>query len=518
MSDHNTNPDAIAKKTTESVALSNNVSPPTSESQPNTPPKNPQHMHPDLLGGAQGGSRRPPPSNESSSRTPVPEKPQDRGAPFLRRPIVQFSILGSLAASVWGIVNLLFSPTVGSGDFGRQALGGLLSSPFYFVREILVVNVALVSFWGFRKWRAKGEYEQISDGEHVLPEPIALRIATDRIISSHHFLRVLRDTLPRSSRPEDAALSHVPYILGRLNNAHERAEKDAGRFLGITIVVGLIFSIVISYYGYILVNDDGAGIGRKTAQLQETSEDLADGLLKIQPSLLRRKDADEIKASIRKLLETHPTQEHLSLHEEIKDELKTIDTRFESSANDVQILALEFERLAVHPEHPNFAPLENEYTTAYSETESKVRKWTDAFSESQSRVSRQIAAIDSLIPDIRKSLDAPSESKVPELIKRALVGLIVASFFLALLRYAAGLYGNARQRRDALVEREVEVRRFCVALLAASGDEATNRIVEEFTNKQAHASKMPMTMLHETASQNSEIIKELLSILGKKIN
>jgi hypothetical protein len=80
------------------------------------------------------------------------------------------------------------------------------------------------------------------------------------------------------------------------------------------------------------------------------------------------------------------------------------------------------------------------------------------------------------VPDFSRQLDdlrqkiSASESRVPDLIKRIAVGLLVVSFMVAVLRYSTKLYQYHLDQVMAASREEVVTRRFYVAIKEAGAE------------------------------------------------
>ena len=81
----------------------------------------------------------------------------------------------------------------------------------------------------------------------------------ESIFDSDEFLTTLRSTLPVGLADSKRAADFIPFLLNSIDERRRRASKEAALFLGTTIATAFIFSGVVVYFGYILVNEASAG-------------------------------------------------------------------------------------------------------------------------------------------------------------------------------------------------------------------------------------------------------------------
>lgn len=103
--------------------------------------------------------------------------------------------------------------------------------------------------------------------------------------------------------------------------------------------------------------------------------------------------------------------------------------------------------------------------------------------------------------------------------KRLAVGLVVATFFLAILRYFSNLYLRHHEHELKAVYDDDLVRRFCVAYKSSADNDDQRRAVlttfisgvKNESSNSKHDSSNPIT------KQELDVFKELLAALSKKL-
>ncbi|CCN35039.1 conserved hypothetical protein [Vibrio nigripulchritudo AM115] len=102
-----------------------------------------------------------------------------------------------------------------------------------------------------------------------------------------------------------------------------------------------------------------------------------------------------------------------------------------------------------------------------------------------------------------------------DLIKRLSISLIVATFFIAILRYLSNLYRSHYAELIKTEEQDMFIRKFYVAYKGSSDDNSSkDKIVEAFLSKDHDLHGNNSSRL---GSEEVGIIGELLKSIGRKI-
>jgi hypothetical protein len=145
----------------------------------------------------------------------------------------------------------------------------------------------------------------------------------------------------------------------------------------------------------------------------------------------------------------------------------------------------------------------------------------DAAAAEQDETVRQVSG---LLPNLRSSIDnanralATPENRIAELIKRLGLGIVVSTFFLAILRYLGNLYRARYEQVVAADKGDFMVRRFYVALKnSTAGGEQRNAVLTGFMTGSPSLVAAEPDGADDTSKQSLELIKELLAALTKKL-
>jgi len=425
------------------------------------------------------------------------------------RPLVRYVAVGILVSAAY---SLLGFPGMGLPLF--FPLRALLVEPLVFVQTSIVMYFVLWTFWGGRR-RAD------ADGNIGIPPPPereVLATAVRSLLDSEHFLTALRDALPGSEAGGQAHLAQVPYILKTINDRREVAQRETRRFLALTVGAGCVFASVVIYYGYILVNETAAGFPAAISDLRTATEEVRVALATKGQAIPERPDAKAAMDALARLDQT--VTEKFPWSDELQSKVREAGSR---QAGPSALLELD-KFLTAHATDVTAVTGSaadpdglGEAIARYVSAAAEVGKLAETVSREQAEVSARLDRVDAVA---KRAADSASEgpSRIAELVKRVTVGFVVSSFLLAILRYLAGLYREARALVSDLVEQELKVRRVCVALASTSEGPVRDGIVRRFAAGAGAASgPMAEEALKEAAERDKELLKELIQVLGKKL-
>src|SRR5207302_2558168 len=91
--------------------------------------------------------------------------------------------------------------------------------------------------------------------------------------------------LPKGKEDKDYGFDFIPYMLHSIDERRKRFDRSSKVFLSLTIVLGLVFSSVLVYFGYILINEAAAGPPRILANLEDETKSIKLELQSIIPRL-----------------------------------------------------------------------------------------------------------------------------------------------------------------------------------------------------------------------------------------
>lgn len=425
---------------------------------------------------------------------------------ILRRKNKRFAALITLLLLMYGAAQLLQ---------GFITVGGRV--PYYYFAwplsflsiSISLITAILIAFRLFASYIFSGFNSEKSSDYSV---PTVLRDSISRILDSENFLTALRSTLPKGKEDERFGFDYIPFMLDSIDQRRKRAVRSARFFLLATTGSALLFSGVVMYFGYILVNEASAGTAKSLTDIKTSMESASEALHAIIPSYYNNpKFRQDVAPSLERL-------EQLESGEKNKQVRDKIVAAINDAKRTGDFTALRATLAQSASEASNGGIQEKTYSTALEDANSKIANFMDTQSAAIPELSSRVEELKQLIPKAEDTLNKP-ENRVPEIIKRLALGLVIATFFLALLRYMGGLYRTRYQQVLAAESDDFMVRRFYVAFKSSiPSDEQRKTVLSSFmatpnlTN--GFSSKEP---LGDTTKQEYEILKELLGALSKKL-
>lgn len=162
--------------------------------------------------------------------------------------------------------------------------------------------------------------------------------------------------------------------------------------------------------------------------------------------------------------------------------------------------------------------VESAYANAVRSATNKLSAFLTSQSAALGQLPDRTNELRDLIAKAQDSLSKP-ENRTPELIKRLALGVVISTFFLALLRYLGNLY-RARYLQVMQAERDdFLVRRFYVALKSSVNDDQQRRTVlsDFMAIPDEHGGIDDKLDPNDSSKQEFEIVRELVKALSKKL-
>lgn len=386
----------------------------------------------------------------------------------------------------------------------------VFAAPFF-----LVSNVAVIIIGGLFISRFYSRHILSGLGSQVIPNyssPAVLRDAVSKILDSEHFLTALRSSLPRMKDDERFGLDFVPYMLNSIDERRRRAAKSARFFLLTTLFSALLFSGVVIYFGYILVNEASAGTPKTLAEIRDSLESASAALRITIPNYY---DNRRFQQEVTPLLERLVRLDAGEKNKQVQGKVETIISEAKRTHN----FALLSRNLSqAQSEVSSDGIQEKAYSTALEAAVSGVSNFINAQSIAIPELAERVQELRVLIPKAEDSLNKP-ENRIPEIIKRLALGLAIATFFLALLRYMGNLYRTRYQQVLAAESDDFLVRRFYIGYKSSMhSDEQRKAVLSAFigtSNLSSGADSKDTSA--DGSRQEYELLKELLAALSKKL-
>ena len=341
--------------------------------------------------------------------------------------------------------------------------------------------------------------------------PALLREAVTNILDSDKFLTALRSTLPKGEEDKRHGLDFIPYILSSIDERRERALKSARYFLLATAASALIFSGVVMYFGYILVNEASAGSAKHLSDIKSAMDSTSSALNTLLPSYYNN---PVFKRDVAPRLETLERTDAGPRNQETRGKVAAVIAEARRTGD---FASLSSALTAARAEVAEESPQDKTYRDALTLARDSLSAFVNAQAVAVPELSSRIEELRRLLPKAEEALGKP-ENRIPEIIKRLALGIVIATFFLALLRYMGGLYRIRYQQVVAAEHDDFMVRRFYIAFKgSAPSDEQRKTILSTFMTAASVSAGADGKDSPGDGGKEYEILKELLGALSKKL-
>jgi len=423
---------------------------------------------------------------------------------FLRKRKKPFAALIVFLSSLYAVLYSVTALFLRSYEFYA------ISAPVAVVREVLSIIIGLLlAFRFFSRYIFSG-INRSNGPDYSAPD--VLRDTVSKILDSENLLTALRSTLPTGKDDEKFGFDYIPFMLSANDERRKRAQRSARFFLVATTLSALIFSAVVMYFGYILVNEASAGTAKTLADIKTSTESTSEAIHSIIPSYYNNQEFQKnVAPSLDKLEKLEPGDKN----NQTKDKIISAINEAKRTADFVSLSSV---LRQAKSEVSKQSELEKVYSATLADASNALLAFLSAQAVAVPELNSRIKELNVLIPKIQDDLNKP-ENRLPEIIKRLALGLVIATFFLALLRYMGTLYRTRYQQVLAAENDDFMVRRFYVAFKSSGANDEQRRAV--LSSFMAGQNAPPVTDASESADgtkQEYEILKELLGALTKKIN
>ena len=424
---------------------------------------------------------------------------------ILRRKNKKFASIAILLVGIYLQVEvLLFFVFDRLAPFERSGALGLIRVPLYFLTAVTSTVFAIL--FAFRKF---GTYIFPREKAIDYSDPATLLDAVSGILDSGHFLTALRTTLPAGKDDQQFGLDYIPFMLHTIDERRNRAVRSARLFLLATIAAASVFSVVVVYFGNLLVNEASGGTARAVVDLKSTASSIENSLRILIPKYYEnQKFQTEVVPSLEKLTQLEPGAKNREIQSSIAASLNQAKT-------DGDFGTLHNSLIQVGSKVSKDGPQERGYAAAVEDAVGRMAKFRSAQSSAMPDVVASTGLLRATISKVEDPLNKP-ENHTPELIKRLGLGLVISTFFLALLRYLGNLY---RTRYLQVLQAESDdfmVRRFYVALKNSSGDEKKS-VLTTFMAASLGSGAGAKEALDDSPKEELAIVKELVRAASKKL-
>lgn len=281
-----------------------------------------------------------------------------------------------------------------------------------------------------------------------------VRTYVRQIISSDSFVNALNETLPSGKHDDEYGLNTVPHLLAAIRHRRDRVAASARKFLWLTMVAAGLTALIVTFFAWVLVSDDSVGAPRALHDLRETSAEIATQLRLLNRDYHSTRDYQ----SLVKAAATPASDATASLRQQLQVALAgqiTLDELL------TRLMPIRQRLTFVTGDEAKFATLVVSSISGLQDLANDQRSAFDSLGQLRSRLA---TLLDRVGDDIGKD-----RNRIAEVIRRLALGLIVATFFLAIVRFVANLYRSDYQQVLRADFDEMLVRSFYVTYKASEG-------------------------------------------------
>jgi len=402
----------------------------------------------------------------------------------------------SRAAIAWTALLGGFLDFVGYAVVQSFGPGRLMSGEEPYVFPIILRSILITFGWLSTSLSGILLYQRL----FRQPDNTLIETAVHDVIDSARFLSALRTVLPRGIDDAKHGFDHIPFMLHSLDERRERSARAGARFLTATITLGVCFTGLLAYYGFFVISEGSIGTGQILKDSAKEVHSLQESVVASSPDVLSDKRYTEVVLRALNDLQESTVPNNLNATKKKIDE--AIDALRKSPHTDQ--FALLRSLLA-----DNSANL-----PAWSRAQAALQEFSTSREGALDVLRERSDRLDKLISELTNASKQP-EARTAELLKRLSIGLVVASFFLAILRYLAGLYREQEQQTASAERAELDIRKFYVAFRCA-GENTDQQKVVLSALLNANPSLIPTPEKEERAISD-ELLKELLAVITKKL-
>jgi hypothetical protein len=341
--------------------------------------------------------------------------------------------------------------------------------------------------------------------------PSVLKDSVTKILDSEHFLTALRTALPSGEGDERYGFDFIPFMLNSIDERRRRAAKSARLFLIAMVIAALTFSGVVMYFGYILVNEASAGQAKTLAEIRDSTQSATQAL---QAVILSYYNNPVFQQNVRPKLGNLRGLDGGDKNRQVKEK---IDVAIGETERTGDFRTLYSVLLRMTSEVNKDGAQGKRYSAALDDATDSMTAFLNAQGVAVPELNGRIEELKVLVPKAEDSLNRP-ENRVPEIIKRLALGVVIATFFLALLRYMGSLYRARYHQVLAAENDDFMVRRFYVAFKSSTAsDEQRKAVLTSFMTTPTLNATEGKEAAGDGAKQEYQILKELVGALSKKL-
>lgn len=379
----------------------------------------------------------------------------------------------------------------------------------------------------------------LSLGQRFIPKETFLEVQKSEItdfikqlFNSQDYFNALTAHMPKGDKDNDHGLDYIPFLLESLREKKRNFRKISNTFLVLTIILAMIFTSILIYFGNVLINEDSVGLNRSFESLNNR----ASGLFT---------DITEFKKQENKVLTEYNSGRNINV---LNEQINLLDSISESEGyptlSDLSPVITETNSVfQLRDISDSLMILVAHWDSIYYKTPKKARdslesvkivngivrqietgledfSWVSGSDATLTLLESQISDLSATIVELNPKIDTlngeNSKFATNELIKRLSIGLVVVSFFLAILKFAANLY---RRNYSELVKAEndsLNIRKLYVAFKNVRDDKTRAIVLDALLSFERHTLDSDLFKSNAKIDFN-KLIEQLLSVSKKSV-
>ena len=401
------------------------------------------------------------------------------------------SFLSAVILFVWFIFGTYLADRSEDVPLLSQALIFLLMVTIFIMSGVIIASIG--TYFGFTYLSRSFTAEAAA---HIKPQEIAAKV-----LHSDEFLSVLRTALPKGNDDPEYGLDYIPFMLYGLDERRKRFQHSSIAFLRLTLFLGLFSAVIVAFFGYVVVVETAAGAPLYLEQIREEARTLSTSVQSLTPSAESQEfqpiipllvQASELAQGKSKFLISQILDRHVS-------DLTRVEAMLDTASRDTSVRNRKL------------------YEALLDSAVYQTGDLLHVHEQERARSAAALARLDLLVPRAETALDK-NESRIPELVKRLAVGLIVTTFLLALLRFTAGLYSSHYKEMLHAEYQDLALRRFYVAFKSSAGDSDQRKAVLATFVAAASPPATEMNGQSKPDELEASVVRELIAGLTKILN
>lgn len=383
------------------------------------------------------------------------------------------------------------------------------------ITEALPSLIALIVGW---KLLISKKSDSISNKENFEYD---IRKQANLLLNSNEFLTIFNTAFPADQNEIEPPLRSFPHIILSIRERGIRASKSASRFLSLTLLLGGVFSVILVLLGIILIDDTIIGKGKYIVELANYTSSLRSMLVS---GAIHWTDEEGLKKVEAAVLPLSSILKEL----DIVDKISCLDVEYsiEQFKDDKSIGAVQKIRDALSSKTKK-CETDNEKSakrlkSTISYTLLNIENIIDARTGKQNEYNRLKSSLDRIDSLMKIYSDKPNEDRLTELLKRLSVGLIIASFFLAITRYSGELYRQHRQQYLLALDQELWLRKVYIAFKCSERNTDQRKdvlmtLLKIDLNYTGGINTKEVINSSEAGSAKEDLLKTLIDAVSEKI-